>query len=695
MPLILQQKTKPHWPLVFRRQNHEKSLRCFLILSSLQFMIICLSSLHSPARATTTRRRSALGRFLFTGSRLDVPERGEHTHPWYLVLWLTGVDYFSTLGYAPGIALIAAGVLCLPATGVLVLVTIFGAFPIYAEVAARSYAGQGSIALLENLFSGWKSKIFVLVLLGFAGTDFVITMTLSAADAARHATENPYLHSFLGQHTIEVTLALLGLLAAVFLAGFSEAILVVTATTIPYIALNIWVLGYALGVVFRRPELLANWTRVLHGRGDWTAVFIASALVFPKLALGLSGFETGVSVMPLVSGGKDDEGMGEIHEAPRGRIRNTRNLLVAAAAIMSLLLLLSSFVATLLIPESAYREGGPASGRAIAYLAHSILGNRFGSLYDLSTILVLWLAGASAMTGLLSLIPRYLPRFGMAPTWVAYRRPLVLLLLAIDVVVTLIFKANVERQGSAYATGVLVLILSAAVSVALALWQESSWERPLSYVRAGYFWIVTLVFAYTLVLNVIERPDGVIIGSCFIFLLLTLSGVSRYRRATEMRVSAFEFVDPTSEQLWNAIRNKKVNLIPHHRDDPRYRLELKEKINRYYKLEGGLAYLFVRLIDNRSEFYSSLRVRVTREGDDYVIEARGASAVANTIAFLTDELHPISVVLGLTRRNVMKQSLAFVLWGEGETGLLVYSVLVKFWEAHPNREHPLLFLMSE
>ena len=639
------------------------------------------------------RRYKALDGFLFSGSPLDLPEPPDHSHPWYLVLWLTGVDYFSTIGYQPGIALLAAGVLSLPATGILVLVTLLCAVPIYSEVAARSYAGQGSIALLENLFSGWKSKIFVLILLGFAATDFVITMTLSAADAATHATQNPYLHPFIGEHTLPVTLVLLALLAMVFIAGFREAIVVVAATAIPYIALNMWVLLYAAAVVYRHPELIANWRRALHAHGDWTAIFVASAFVFPKLALGLSGFETGVSVMPLVDGGEEDRSAGK-YAVPDGRIRNTRKLLITAAAIMSVLLLLSSFVAVLLIPESAYQPGGPANGRAVAYLAHELLGNSFGSLYDLSTILVLWLAGASAMTGMLNLIPRYLPRFGMAPPWVAYRRPLVLLLLAIDVIVTVIFKANVDKQGSAYATGVLVLMFSAAVAVALALWRESSRENPISYAKAFYYWIVTIIFAYTLVANVIERPDGVIIASCFIVLLLVLSGVSRYLRATEMRVSKFEFIDAESERLWDSIRDKKVNLIPHHADDAHYRAELKKKVKGYLNLHGETAFLYVQLMDNRSEFYSSLRVKVRREDEDYVIDVRGASAIANTIAFLANILNPITVVLGLTQRNLMKQALAFVFFGEGEVGLVVYSVLVKFWQLHPRPDHPLLFLVS-
>ena len=334
--------------------------------------------------------------------------RRHGTHPWYLVIWLTGVDYFSTLGYQPGIALLAAGAISPIATAVLVAVTLLCALPIYAQVAGRSYAGLGSIALLENLLPGWWGKFMVLVLLGFASTDFVITMTLSASDAALHATQNPYLHSWLGQANVGVTLVLLALLAAVFLKGFTEAIEMATAVCIPYLLLNLAVLGRALIEIGAHPDVLPRWQDTLKARGDWQQLGLAAAILFPRLALGLSGFETGVSVMPLIRGAEADA----TADQPQGRIRNTRKMLATAALIMSVLLLLSSFVSVLLIPKEAWQEGGPASGRAIAWMAHRYLGNVFGSVYDVSTILVLWFAGASAMAGLLTWFRDICPESG-------------------------------------------------------------------------------------------------------------------------------------------------------------------------------------------------------------------------------------------------------------------------------------------
>lgn len=580
----------------------------------------------------------------------------------------------------------AAGALSPVATALLVAVTLFGALPVCAQVAARSYAGLGSIAMLEHLLSGWRAKGFVLVLLGFAATDFVITITLSAADAAQHALENPHLHPWLGEARVSVTLVLLVLLTLVFLKGFLEAISLAAAVAIPYLLLNAVVLARSLVEIAHHPELISNWLVGLAARGDWTALLLASAVIFPKLALGMSGFETGVSVMPLVSGGPEPDAA-----VPRRRILATRKLLAAAAFLMSLRLVASSF-ATLLIPEQAYRIGGPASGRAIAYLAHRLLGSAFGSAYDFATIAILWFAGASAMAGLLSLVTRYLPRFGMAPQWAGYRRPLVLVLFGISVVITLFFGARVEAQAGAYATGVLVLILSAATAVALALWRESRSTRALSI----YFWIVSGVFLFTLIENVIERPDGIIIASCFIAGVLVLGAVSRWRRATELRVTKLTPVDELSSRLWPSLVGKKVNLVPIRTMTAESIARKTAEIRKFSAVQGTLAFVNVQLLDNRRDFIAPLRLSLRQNGESFLIEVGGAVAIANTIAYLSEMIDPISIFIGLSRHHPMTQAFRYLLWGEGETGLMLYTVLVRYWESTPEEDvRPLVFLVSD
>lgn len=296
---------------------------------------------------------------------------------------LTGVDYFSTLAYQPGIALVAAGVISPFATLILVLMTLFVALPTYIIVAKESPHGEGSISLLERLFPRWKGKALVLLLLGFATTDFIITITLSAADAAEHLIHNPLTPHWLADQ-YWTTMALLFLLTAVFLKGISEAIGTAVVIVTGYLAITGYILVMALLYILERPHLVQTW----HAHLDmsypsaWQWIMVA-LLLFPKLALGLSGFETGVAVMPLVAGDPEDT-----EHNPVGRIRNTRKLLVAAAVIMSVFLLCSSFVTTVLIDSNELHPESEAFGRALSFVAHTLLGDTVGSVYDTATVLI-------------------------------------------------------------------------------------------------------------------------------------------------------------------------------------------------------------------------------------------------------------------------------------------------------------------
>ncbi|MGI9253786.1 MAG: amino acid transporter, partial [Thermomicrobiales bacterium] len=453
-------------------------------------------------------------------------ETAHHTHRWWKVMCLTGVDYFSTLGYQPGIAALAAGALSPLATLILVLITLIGALPMYKRVATESPFGDGSISMLERLLPWWQGKLLVLALLGFVATGFVITITLSAADATAHIIENPFGHGLAGLE-VPITLALIAMLGVVFLKGFNEAIGIAVAIVVVYLTLNVVVIGNSMREIVQNPSVFADWRKLLNIEYANPMMMIGAALlVFPKLALGLSGFETGVVVMPLVQGDPTDT-----KDNPKGRIHNTQKLLTTAASIMSVLLIFSSIATPLLIPEAAFQPGGPAAGRALAYLAHEHLGNIFGTFYDVSTILILWFAGASAMAGLLNIVPRYLPRYGMAPDWTRATRPLVLVFTTICFIVTIIFRADVNAQAGAYATGVLALITSATVAVTLSARKRG--ERTATL----WYGLVSLIFIYTTLVTVISSPSGIKIAGLFILAIVVVSLVSRVMRSTELRTT--------------------------------------------------------------------------------------------------------------------------------------------------------------
>ncbi|MEH2024649.1 amino acid permease [Nostoc sp.] len=598
-------------------------------------------------------------------------EEPHRQHSWWQVMCLTGVDYFSTLGYQPGIAALAAGALSPIATLILVLLTLFGALPIYRRIAAESPHGEGSIAMLERLLPWWQGKLLVLCLLGFVATDFIITITLSAADATAHIIENPLTPNWLHNQTIAVTLILVALLGAVFLRGFREAIGIAVVLVAVYLLLNFIVVGVGLYQILTHTEAIANWQTALFARHSNPLMLIGIALlIFPKLALGLSGFETGVTVMPLVKGSSNNTS-----QHPKGRIRNTRKLLTTAALIMSFFLLTTSFITTLLIPTAQFASGGKANGRALAYLAHLYLGNAFGTIYDLSTISILWFAGASAMAGLLNIVPRYLPRYGMAPNWARATRPLVLVYTAIAFVVTIIFKASVEAQGGAYATGVLVLITSAAFAVTLSAHRHRQKRAKL------VFGIITLLFLYTTIVNIIERPEGIRIAGFFIGAIIFTSLVSRVWRSTELRAERIE-VDELAGQFFAEDSQGTIRLIANRLntgDVLEYFMKEKEvREDNHIPAKDPILFLEIHVSD-ASEFADVIKVKGVQVGDYRIIRAESAAvpnAIAALLLYIRDQTGKIPhAYFGWVEGNPIQYLLRFILFGEGDIAVVTREVL--------------------
>ncbi|MGW2098825.1 amino acid transporter [Streptomyces olivaceoviridis] len=639
---------------------------------------------------TTERPPHRLRAWMLEGLS-DMGKAGGHTGPhaepepphqgqrWWRVMCLTGVDYFSTLGYQPGIAALAAGLLSPIATIVLVIVTLAGALPVYRRVAEESPHGEGSIAMLERLLSFWQGKLFVLTLLGFAATDFLITITLSAADASTHLVQNPHLTSALHDKQLLITLLLVALLGAVFLKGFLEAIGVAVALVGVYLTLNVVVVITGLWHVVTAGHVVTDWSSALTAEHGNVFVMIGVALiVFPKLALGLSGFETGVAVMPHVRGDA-----GDTEEHPAGRIRDTKKLLTTAALIMSCFLIATSFITTVLIPEKEFKTGGQANGRALAYLAHEYLGSAFGTVYDISTIAILWFAGASAMAGLLNLMPRYLPRYGMAPHWARAVRPMVIVFTLVAFLVTWIFDADVDKQGSAYATGVLVLISSAAIAVTIAAHKAGQRGWTIGFA------VISAVFLYTTVVNVIERPDGVKIGACFIAGIVLVSLLSRLARAFELRVTQVQ-LDPMAERFIRDMSHRRIRFIankPGLRDKAEYRDKIEQiRIDNDIPMTEDFVFAEVTVTDP-SEFEAGLTVRGEVLHGRYRVLTLEHSSISNALAALLLHVRDMTgctphIYFEWTEGTPFANFLRFFLFGQGEVAPVTREVLRL---AEPNR----------
>ena len=631
----------------------------------------------------------------------------DHRHyPWLLIMCLCGVDYFSTLGYQPSIAFEGAGTLAPLATLVLVLVTLFGALPIYSHVAGETPDGVGSIGMIERMFKGWGAKLVVLVLIGFAATDFVITKTLSAADAAAHLISNPLYEDHVPawlQGQMPTTMFLLVLLGAMFLKGYGEVVGLATVLCTAFLGLSFIVVVASVFYLVTHPALLQQWfTEIstgnyhldhapLSGTGPWVAMGIA-VLVFPKLALGLSGFETGVLHIHMVRGTEADP-----HDE-QARIANTRRMMLVAALIMSFFLIGSSLATgtNTLIPAEELRlepVKGKAMDRALAYLAHGesphricpLFGHAFGTLYDLSTIAILWFAGASAMGGLLNMVPRYLPRYGMAPDWAAAYRPLVLAFTVINLVVTLAFRADVSAQGGAYATGVLVLMTSACIASFLHEMRKTPEPHHALalYGQRIAFGLITLVFIYTTLANMIERPDGIIIASIFIATVMAISFTSRFFRSDELRLKEFRFADPADRMLWtDIIVEGAFRVLVPHRPGSRSLAEKEAEIRRKHRIPETVPIVFLEVhYGDVSEFQNAPIISARQEGTRFIIVARDVVSVSHTIAQVAMEMTKggamLDIIFGWSKGGSLKLALDYVLFGQGDVPNRVVDLLDK------------------
>ncbi len=663
----------------------------------------------------------------------DAPEppssHPPYTTAWMWVMCVVGLDYLSSLAYQPSVAFSAAGILAPLVTVVVVVVTFLLAVPLYCYLAGRSPRGQGSAGMLEKLISGWRGKFLVVTLLGFAATDLVFTRTFSAADAAEHLLHSPFdpwkrtltdaakagddakaelppeVASVVGHNDSKrliVTFAILlaGSITSLWCRkGVIRGLVRFSVFTVGiYLVLTAIIVGSGIAFLVDHPSVMETWWQKIgeqtadpaaapHSFASWIPLFLAAAVLFPKLALGLSGYELALTGMPLIRGEATDD-----PDRPMVRIRRTRYMLVTLAGLMAIYLLSTTFVSTLLIPPEAFRTNGLAENRALAYLAHGgaielegeispLFGQWFGAAYDLTTVVVLTLAGVTVLIATRELIPPYLCRLGMEWEWARRVGVMMYLFTGLKIAVTYIYKADVDAQRGAYLTGVLALFTVACFTGVVDVWQrratKGSWRLLL---LLPLFLVGFAAFGVSFASVVWNQPGGLVLALMFVTLLLGTSMVTRFFRSTELRVEGFTFADELSKEMWDdLIRNDYPMLVPS-RPGGECLINKESEIRKLHRIPNHLALVFIHAeLGDASDFYQRPMIRAQRENGRVVVYITRCASLSHTIAAAALEISRCGVVpeihFGWSSENPLTANLSFVLFGHGNVPWMVYTLI--------------------